>query len=90
VPEEIHMNVSTQELFRALKHPSAIIAYGAGWLLVVGGRRAELEDLLQKMNQEINSNEQMKKIIVTLVPYIWENDVPSWLSNLLKGNEVIQ
>ena len=90
VPVEINMNVSTQELFRALKHPSAIIAYGAGWLLVVGGRRAELEDLLQKMNQEINSNEQMKKIIVRMVPYIWENDVPLWLSNLLKGNEIIE
>ena len=90
VPEEIHMNVSTQELFRALKHPSAIIAYGAGWLLVVGGRKAELEDLLRKMKQEMNSNEQMKKILVRIVPYIWENDVPLWLSNLLKGNQIVE
>ncbi len=88
--QEISMNISTQDLLRALKHPSTIIAYGAGWLLVVGGKRVELEDLLQKMKQEINSNEQMKKIIVRIVPYIWENDVPLWLSNLLKGNEIVE
>ena len=83
VPEEIHMNVSTQELFRALKHPSAIIAYGAGWLLVAGGRRKELEDLLPEMKQEINNNRQMKEFIVKIVPFLWGNDVPTWLSSLL-------
>ena len=90
LPQEINMNVSTQELFRALTHPSAIIAYGAGWLLVVGRRRAELENILQTMNQEIDSNEQVKEIIVKIVPYIWENDVPSWLTNLLKLNGTIE
>ena len=90
VPEEIHMNVSTQELFRALKHPSAIIAYGAGWLLVAGGRRKELEDLLPEMKQEINNNRQMKEIIVRIVPFLWGNDVPTWLSSLLKLNETTE
>jgi nucleoside phosphorylase len=90
VAEEIDMNVSTQELFRALKHPSAIIAYGAGWLLVVGGRRKELEALLREMKQEINNNGQMKEILVRIVPFLWGNDVPTWLSSLLKPNGAIE
>jgi hypothetical protein len=90
VPEEIHMNVSTRELFRALKHPSAIIAYGAGWLLAVGGRRKELADILREMKQEINNNGQMKEILVRIVPFLWGNDVPTWLSSLLKPNGAIE
>ena len=84
--EETHMTVSTQELFHALKHPSAIIAYGAGWLLVAGKRRKELEDVLRVKKQEINNNRQMKEIIVKIVPFLWGNDVPMWLSSILDRN----
>jgi hypothetical protein len=45
------------------------------------------EHFQEKMKQEINNNEQMKEILVRIVAYIWENDVPLWLSNLLKGNQ---
>lgn len=83
------MNVSTQELLNALKHPSTIIANGAGWLLVAGRRRKELEDLLPGRKQEINNNKQMKEIIVRILPFLWGNDAPMWLSNLLKLNETI-
>lgn len=90
VPKEIYMSVSTQELVGALKHPSAIIAYGAGWLLVAGGRGKELEVLLPEMKQEITNNRQMKEIISRIVPYIWGNDAPLWLRNLLKLNKTTE
>jgi len=87
VTQETSMNVPIQELIRALKHPSTIIANGAALLLVVGGRRVELEGLLQQMKQDIDTSEQMKMLLGKIVPHMWENDVPLWLSNLLKLNE---
>ena len=90
LPQDLNLNVSTPALVRGLNHPSAIIAGGAAYLLIIGVRREELENVFQQMNQEIRMNEQMKIIIARVVSYIWKDEVPSWLNDLLKPNEVIQ
>jgi len=89
-PQDPNLNVSPLALVRALNHPSAIIANGAILLLIVGVKREELENAFQEMNREIRKNEQMKIIIARIVSYMWKNEVPSWLQDLLKPNETIK
>ena len=81
LPQKVDINIPVQDLLRALTHPSAIIGYGAGWLLVVAANKEDLEASFQKMKQEINSSKQAKEIIAKIIPFLWEEGVPSWLGH---------
>lgn len=81
------LHFPTEQLLYALKHSSGIIANGAGWLLIAGGERTEIETLLRKMSPEIESHQQMKEILIKIIPYLWENHAPEWLTNALYIND---
>ena len=52
-PEDTKIDVPTEDLVRALKHPSAIIARGALYLLIISKQKEELLDLLKNEDQKI-------------------------------------
>jgi hypothetical protein len=52
-PEDTIIDVPTEDLVRALKHPSGIIARGALYLLVISKQKEELLDLLKNENEEV-------------------------------------
>lgn len=56
-PMGINIDVPTEDLVRALKHPSAIIAKGALYLLLLSKRKEELLSLLK------NEDEQTLQIV---------------------------
>ena len=52
-PNRSNIGVQTEDLVRALNHPSAIIAKGALYLLLLSKRKEELRRLLKDEDEQI-------------------------------------
>lgn len=52
-PQGTNIDVPTEDLVRALKHPSAIIARGSLYLLLISKQKEELRDLLKNQDEQV-------------------------------------